>query len=152
MSEPRLDDADERRARARDEHTVQYPENRMVAILDFRDHISAAIDALTKHGFLPSEIEVYHGLSAAKTLQASTGRTGIAHVAMRFVEALHMPNDELALKHLYADALAEGRFVVSVLAPSEERQRLAAKLLREHGGGNVHFYSRYTITSPSRAD
>jgi hypothetical protein len=152
MSEPRLDSADDRRARTRDEQTVQYPENRMVAILDTRDRLRAAIDALANGGFLQSEIEVYHGAAAAKKLQDDTGRTGFTHLAMRLVEALRMPNDELALKNHYADALADGRFLLSVAAASEERQRIAAQLLRDHGGEDVHFYSRYTITSPRRAD
>ena len=152
MSDPRVDDTNEQRARPRDEQPVQYPENRMLAVIDTREHLRAAIDALTSGGFLASEIEVLHGAAAAKSLQEETGRTGLAHLAMRFVEAIGMPNDELALKNHYADALAEGRFVISVIAPSEERQRTAAQLLRAHGGEDVRFFSRYTITTPQRAD
>lgn len=152
MPEPRVDDTNERRARPRDEQPVQYPENRMLAVIETREQLRAAIEALTSGGFLASEIEILHGPAAAKNLQEETGRTGLAHLAMRFVQAIGMPNDELALKNHYADALAEGRFVVSVVAPSEERQRAAARLLREHGGEDVRFFSRYTITTPQRAD
>lgn len=124
----------------------------MLAIIDTRDQLRAAIEALTSGGFLRSEIEALHGTSAAQKLYDETGRTGLAHVAMRLVEAIGMPNDELALKSHYADALADGRFVIAVTAPSEERQRVAARLLREHGGQGVHFFARFTITSPQRAD
>ena len=152
MSDPRVDDTNEQRARPRDEQPVQYPENRMLAIVDTREELRAAINALEGGGFLASEIEILHGAAAAKRLQEETGRTGLAHLAMRLVEAIQMPNDELALKNHYADALADGRFVVSVLAPSEDRQRIAAQLLRAHGGEDVRYFSRYTITSPQRAD
>ncbi len=152
MSDPRMDSVNDRRIRSRDEQAVQYPENRMLAILDDRDSLREAIDALTSGGFLTSEIEILHGAAAAKKLQEETGRTGIAHLAMRFVEAIGLPNDELALRSHYADALADGRFLVSVSAPSETRQRVAAQLLREHGGEDVRFFSRYTIKSPERAD
>jgi len=152
MSEPRIDDTNERRVRARDEQPVQYPENRMLAIIETRDQLRAVIEALTSGGFLTSEIEILHGAAAAKSLQEETGRTGITHLAMRLAEAIGITNDELSLKSHYADALADGRFLISVLAPSEERQRAAAQLLRAHGGEDVHFFSRYTITSPQRAD
>ena len=152
MPDPRIDGASEIRARTRDEQPVQYPENRMLAIIDTQDELHSAIHALTSGGFLASEIELLHGAAAAKKLQDETGRTGLANLAMRFVEAIGMPNDELALKNHYAAALADGRFLISVSAPSEERQRVAANILREHGGEDVHFFSRYTITSPPRAD
>jgi hypothetical protein len=152
MSDYRVNRTDDRRTRPRKEQPVQYPENRMLAILDTRDELRSAIDALTNGGFLASEIEILHGATAAKKLQEDTGRTGFANLAMRFVEAIRLPNDETALKNRYADALADGRFLVAVLAPSKDRQRVAAQLLREHGGEDVHFYSRYTITSPPRAD
>ena len=152
MTDPRVDDTNERRVRARDEQPVQYPENRMLAVIDTREHLRAAIDALTSGGLLASEIEVLQGAAAAKTLCEETRRIGLANLAMRFVEAIGMPNGDLALKNHYADALAEGRFVVLVIAPSEERQRTAAQLLREHGGEDVRFFSRYTIKTPQRAD
>jgi hypothetical protein len=147
-----MDRVNDRRTRARDEQPVQYPENRMLAIIDTRDRLRAAIDALTRGGFLASEIEILHGAAAAKKLHEETGRTGLANLAMRFVEAIGLPNDELALKTHYANALADGRFLISVSAPSETRQRIAAQLLREHGGEDVRFFSRYTIKSPERAD
>lgn len=152
MSDPRVDDINERRVRPRDEQPVQYPENRMLAIIDSREQLREAIEALTSGGFLASEIEILHGAAAAKSLQEETGRSGLAHLAMRLAAAIRMPNDELELKSHYADALADGRFLISVLAPSEDRQRIAAQLLRAHGGADVRFFSRYTITSPQRAD
>lgn len=152
MSDPRVDHTNERRARPRDEQPVQYPTNRMLAIIDTREQLRAAIDALTSGGFIDSEIEVFRGTAAAKKLQEETGRTGLAHLAMRFVEAIGMPNDETALKSHYAAALADGRFVISVLAADDARQRIAADVLRANGGEDVHFFSRFTITSPQRAD
>lgn len=152
MSDPTTDSGSDRRARPREEQQVQYPENRMLAIIDTRDHLRAAIEALTSGGFLPSEIEVLQGANAAQKLREETGRTGLANLSMRFIEKIGLPNDELALKSHYADALADGRFLVAVAAPTEERQRIASQVLTEHGGEDVRFFSRYTITSPLRAD
>lgn len=152
MSDPRIDRTNERRTRPRDEPQVQYPENRMLAIIDTREQLREAVQALTSGGFLASEIEILHGALAAERLQEETGRTGLANLAMRFAEAIRMPNEEATLKNHYAHALADGRFLVSVFAPDEERQRIAAQLLRANGGKDVRFFSRYTITSPRRAD
>ena len=151
MSDPRTDGTDDRRERPRDAQSVEYPQNRMLAILDNRDDLRSAIDALTDSGFLASEIAILHGRDAATRLQEETGRRGLANLAMRFAEAIQLPNDEAALKSHYADALANKRFIISVLALSEERQRIAARVLQEHGGSDVHFFSRFTIT-PQRAD
>lgn len=155
MTDPRIDDFNERRARPRvepDEARPQYPENRMLAIIGSRDQLHAAIQALTSGGFLGSEIEVLHGAAAAKTLQEETGRGGFANLVMRFVQAIGLPNDEAALKAHYADALDDGRFVISLAVSSEERKAVAAKLLRDHGGADVRYFSRFTITTPLRAD
>jgi hypothetical protein len=71
---------------------------------------------------------------------------------MRLVESIGLPNEELQIKNTYADAIGEGRFLVSVSTPTDERQQLAARLLREHGGQSVRYFGRYTIQTPRRAD
>ena len=65
---------------------------------------------------------------------ASTGRTGLAGLAIRIAEKLGIENDEMAAKEHYEQALRDGRFLVAVSAPTDERRALAASLLRENGG------------------
>lgn len=45
----------------------------MLAIIDTRDQLRAAIEALTTGGFLTSEIDILHGAAAAKKLREETG-------------------------------------------------------------------------------
>jgi len=124
-----------------------YPEGRVIGIVDTVDQLQPAIEALLNTGFLRSEIEVLYGEAAAERLEASTGRTGLADLAMRLVAALGMPDDETIMKADYEQALRDGHFLVLILALTDERKNLAARLLEEHGGHFVNFLGRFTIES-----
>jgi len=143
-------------AHARDnvnDKEVRYPENRVVGLLATTEQLESAVGALTSGGFLASEIEVIHGAAASEKLRKNTGRSGLAHLAMRFAESIGIPNDETAIKNQYADELASGQLLLTVLAPTEERRRVAGRILEEHGGTKVKFFGQYTIESQSsRAD
>lgn len=123
---------------------VRYPKNSVVGIID-QAAAEGVADALTAAGFLDSEIEILCGQAAGEKLRANTGRGGIFDIAMRVVSALGMPDDETAVKNEYADALRDGDLVVVVMAPTDERKELAARVLREHGGRFVNFMGRSTI-------
>jgi hypothetical protein len=124
---------------------TQYTEGRTIGIVDTVDQLKAAIEALTSSGFLRSEIEVLYGEAAAERLDATTGRTGLADLAMRLVAALGLPTDETIMKEHYEQALREGHFLVLVLTPTEERKALAVRVLAQHGGHSVIFLGRFTI-------
>jgi hypothetical protein len=124
---------------------TQYPEGCVIGIIDTVDQLEAAVEALTSGGFLRSEIEVLYGEAAADRLDATTGRTGLAGLAMRLVAALGMPDDEMIMKADYEQALRDGHFLVLVLVPTEERKNRAARLLEEHGGHFVNFLGRFMI-------
>lgn len=128
-----------------DEEAVRYPENRVVGILDTVDELTATIDALTTGGFLPSEVEVLCGQAAARRLHENTGRTGLANIAMRLAAGLGLADDEMAVKDHYEHALRDGHFLVAVLAQTDERKDLAARILHEHGARFVNFLGRFTI-------
>jgi hypothetical protein len=110
------------------------------------------VDALTGGGFLPSEIDVVYGAAAAEKLRENTGRSGLAHLAMRFSESIGLPNDETAIKNQYADGLHRGQILIAVLAPTEDRREQASRLLEENGATNARFFGQYTIEPPTRAD
>ncbi|HEV8497485.1 MAG TPA: hypothetical protein VGQ56_11515 [Gemmatimonadaceae bacterium] len=152
MTESRREHTDAHARENAKDNEVRYPENRVVGLLDTAEQLESAVDALTTGGFLPSEIEVVHGAAAAEKLRENTGRSGFAHLAMRFAESLGMPNDETSIKNQYADGLAKGQLLLTVLAPTDERRQVAGRLLQERGATNVRFFGRYTIERPARAD
>src|SRR5690348_5829549 len=76
---------------------VRYPENNVVAVIDSLEELEELIESLTGGGFLKSEIQALHGEAAADRLRTSTGRSGLAGLAMRLVASLGMPNDETAM-------------------------------------------------------
>ena len=123
----------------------QYPVNHVVGVIDTSAETRAAVEALTEGGFLASEVHVACGSDAADALRATTGRTGLANVAIRIAQRLGVANNEMEGKPAYEKALAEGRFVLAVDAPTDTRRELATSLLREHNAHAVAFLGRYSI-------
>jgi hypothetical protein len=122
----------------------------VLSIVDTLDDVQAAVAALTGGGFLRSEITLLHGPAAADQLGATTGRTGLADLAMRLVASIGLPNDETKVKDVYEQALRDGKFVVLVAAPTEERKALAGQVLRAHGGQFINFMGRFLIEDMPR--
>ncbi|HEX5438026.1 MAG TPA: hypothetical protein VFW98_12750 [Gemmatimonadaceae bacterium] len=132
---------------------IRYRTDQVLGIVDAQEHVESAVTALQRARFLDSEVSVFCGQAAAEALDASTGRTGLAHLAIRVAERLGLSNDEMAMKERYEQALRDGRFVVAVFAPSDERTELAAQTLRVHGGHFIHHLRRFSIERihPERA-
>jgi hypothetical protein len=145
---PQLDQAHESAGSANE--SVRYPTDHVVGIIDTADQVRAAYGALTSSGFLESEVTVSSGQAAADALNANTGRTGLAHLAIRIAEQFGVSNDEMALKERYEEALRDDRFVVFVLAPIGERRDRAASILRDHGAHTVNFLGKFAIEPLSR--
>jgi len=147
-SHPQRDQARESTGRAAD--SVRYPTDHVVGIIDTAEQVRAAYLALTSSGFLESEVTVSSGQAAAEALNANTGRSGLSHLAIRIAERFGVSNDEMDLKERYEEALREGRFVLFVLAPTDERRELAASILRDQGAHTVNFLGRFAIEPLSR--
>ena len=147
MTEPRIDRDATQQSVPRSAEPVLYPENHVVGVVDTPAQLTSAAAALTGAGFRDSEFSVSSGRGAADAVQASTGRTGLANLAIRIAERIGIADDEMAVKNQYEQALRDGRFVVSVFAPSDERKSLAAQILRDHGGHFINFLGRRTITA-----
>lgn len=152
MTDGHMDSTDARKPDANTGREIRYPENRVVGLLDTPQQVASAVDAMTAGGILRSEIEVVCGDAAAERLRENTGRTGLADLVMRFSQFIGMPNDEAAIKGRYADALEGGKFLLSVLAASDERRDIATRILGEHGGTGVKFFGKHTIHLSPRAD
>lgn len=121
-----------------------YPEESVVAVVENGD-AGRVIGALRSAGFRQSEIRAVAGQMAADKLRAQTGRTGLADLAIRIAQRLHLTDEELEMKEEYSDALRDGKVLFLVLAPTAERKELAAQLLHSHGASSVNFLGRYTI-------
>jgi hypothetical protein len=143
------DDAGKHSGTERDE-PVAYPERNVVAVLDTREQMSAAVAALTGGGFLPSEIRVETGADRADAVDASPGRGGLAGLLIRLAEHLGMTDEEMELKNIYEQAMRDDLFVLAVLAPSAERREHAADILRAHGGRAIAYHGKRTIELMSR--
>ncbi|MGH7624447.1 MAG: hypothetical protein ACREOJ_03910 [Gemmatimonadaceae bacterium] len=128
----------------------RYPVNHVVGIIDTRTQLEPAVCALLESGFLESEINIGSGQADADALDVNTGRTGLAHLAIRFAERLGLSTDEMDTKERYEQALREGHFVVAVLAPSDAHNQSAARILKDHDGRFVNFLGRFTIESLRR--
>ena len=131
-----------------DEHSlepIRYPRQNVVAIIDTPQQVEDAVNELTAGGFLESEIGIGSGADLADRMRETTGRSGFTAMAMRFSEALGVPNDESEMKGEYEQAMRNGRFVVAVLAPTSERKQRALDILSSHGAHDAVYFGRFLI-------
>jgi nucleotide-binding universal stress UspA family protein len=131
-----------------DEHSLEpihYPRQNVVAVIDTAGQVEDAVNELTAGGFLESEIGIGSGADVADRVRETTGRSGFTAMAMRFSEALGVPNDESEIKAQYEQAMRDGRFVVAVLAPTAERKQRAIDILSSHGAHDAAYFGRFVI-------
>jgi hypothetical protein len=150
MSSPQTHGDADSVAADRTSQPIRYPTNHVLAIIDKPEQLRSALAALESGGFLKSELGVRCGEAIADVLAASSGRTGLSDLAMRFSEWIGLANDEMEVKNRYEAALREGAFVVSVAAGTGERKDVAARILRDHGAHFVNFLGRYTMEMIAR--
>jgi hypothetical protein len=124
---------------------MRYPEGHVVGVLDSVDRLAEATDALIAEGFRDSEIDVACGAAAADELKSTTGRGGLTDVLMRIGQSIGLENVEMEVKAHYEQALRDGKYVLRVATPTDERKDLAKHILAEHGASAVNYFGRYTI-------
>ena len=127
------------------EYSVKYHENHVIAIMPTTDDAISALDTLTQSGFLETEVTLTCGVQIADRIRASSGRSGVVGQVLQVVDQFGGAGEELEARHEYEKALREGKSNVLVLAPTEERKRLAGEILRKHGGNFINFFGRLTI-------
>jgi hypothetical protein len=129
---------------------VRYPTNHVLGILDKPDQTTCAIDALVSGGFLESEIDLGRGTEMADRLEAGTGRQGFQDWFIRLFQSVGLKNAEIELKDRYEQALRDGKTVLAVMAPTEERKDLAAKILRDCGGHFINYFGHLNVERIAR--
>ncbi len=129
---------------------IEYPTNHVVAVLDTPDQTSSAIDALLGGGFLESEIQIGRGTVEADRVEAGTGRRGFQDWLIRLFQRVAIRNAETEMKDHYEQALRDGHSVIAVLASTEERKNLAAKMIGECGGHFINFFGHLNVQRITR--
>ena len=76
--------------RERSQEPIRYPTNHVLAVLDTGEQVTATVAALTKRGFLESEVEVGTGAERADALHAATGHVGLTDLMIRLAQR-YMP-------------------------------------------------------------
>jgi len=124
---------------------VAYPTNHVLGVVDTAVQATAVRDSLTNGGFLDSDIRVETGAERADTVDASTGRTGLAALLIRFAERIGATDEEMETKNVYEHAMRDDRFVVLILADTPERKERATEILREHAAHSVAYFGKHSI-------
>jgi hypothetical protein len=115
----------------------------VLAIIDTATEIGCAVDGLVHVGFLESEVELTRG-----TEEAAPG--GIAELLTHLAQGLGHRHAGAEMKERYEVALGEGSAVLAVLARTEERKKLAARVLHECGAHFINFFGPSTIERIAR--
>ena len=105
------------------------PNNHVVAVLHDRAAADRAVQALMASGFLQSETYLTAGEAAADALRVNTGQSGLVNWAIKLAERIEV-QDDMEVKALYQQAMREGRVLLGVAAPTDERQ--VAKRRKPH--------------------
>ena len=124
---------------------TDYPTNHVVGVLDTAQQVRALVPDLIATGFSDAHIEVHTGAGSAEALEESTGRSGLANLAIRIAETLGIENNEMEQKDLYEQAMRDGKFVVLVAAADEEQKDRAAAAFDRHHAHTVSFHGRFAI-------
>lgn len=115
----------------------------VLAIIDTATEIGCAVDGLVHVGFLESEVELTRG-----TEEAAPG--GIAELLTHLAQGLGHRHAGAEMKERYQAALEDGSAVLAVLARTEERKKLAARVLHECGAHFINFLGPSTIERIAR--
>ena len=82
---------------------------------------------------------------AAAGLDATSGRRGGQDWWIRVFQRLGLENAEIELKERYEQALRDGATAIAVLAPTEDRKDIAAKILAGCGAHFINYFGRLKV-------
>ena len=115
----------------------------VLAIIDTATEIGCALDDLVQGGFHESEVVLTRGTE-------DPGPGGIAELLTRLTQGLGHRHAGAELKLRYEEALREGGAVLAVLTATEERKKLAARILHECGAHFINFFGPSSIERIAR--
>lgn len=124
-----------------------YPTNHVVGVLETAEQAERACEALRVEGFADDDIHVVTGAAAADRLRDTTGRRGLANLAIRIADRLGLADEEMEMKDAYEHALRDGHFLLRVAAGSDDLKARASQALLDNGGQSVKHLGRFTLES-----
>lgn len=125
---------------------LEYPEHRVVGVVDETDGVDAIVDAVESAGVAPHRLEVLTAQDTDREIDPEQ-----LSWAGRLREVLgQVHGDEIAQLQSLQDALERGAFIVQVEVPeggdkqeAEDAKRELARTMREHGGYDVTYFGRW---------
>jgi hypothetical protein len=120
---------------------INYPTNRLLAVLDDASSADAAIRALDGLGVPRDAIERLSGPDDAARLDGLGGRSGPFGRALRAVQFMTM--DQMPDFLVYETALRMGRTVIAVRASDAGRRREIVRQLQSAGAHFMNWYGRF---------
>jgi hypothetical protein len=126
-----------------------YPSEKVVGVVDDRDHLDGVLSALGGIGVASGDVEVLSGESGEKRLDPTGDEHGPLAKAMRTVQKA-LGDESERLEGLNAE-LEAGNYVVQVALSAEdddereqEKQRIG-RTLKDQRARDVAFYGEYQI-------
>jgi hypothetical protein len=131
---------------------IAYPTNRVVGTIADATSARAAIEALLEADVDREDIDVLQGEGDLHRLDPTGAEHGFLAQFQRTLLQLAGPNEEGAHLRHHVEDLRAGRFVIMVLAKSQERRDIVAAILNTHGAEFMGFYGRWAWKSMSRGN
>ena len=128
---------------------IAYPTTRVVGTIGDAASARAAIEALLQAGVDRGDIDVLHGESDLHRLDPSGAEHGFLAQFQRTLIRLAGPVEESAHLSHHVEDVRAGRFVIMVLAKSQDRRDVVAGVLNAHGADFMGFYGRWAWSSMS---
>ena len=132
-----------------DANFISYPANRVVGTIADAENARAAIEALLQAGVGREDIDILHGEGDLHRLDPSGAGHGFLAQFQRTLIRLAGPAEESAYLRHHVEDVRAGRFVIMVLAKSQDRRDVVAGILNEHGAEFMGFYGRWAWKSMS---
>jgi hypothetical protein len=120
---------------------LNYPTDKLVAIIDAMPDAEQARRELLAAGFAPDAIAVQRGRQAAGRTLHYTDLDPFPQLA----HLLHVHSLEHEQAVVYEQALGRGLSVIAVYAPRAKDRERALGILEAHNAHSINFYGKWTI-------
>ncbi|MGH8907999.1 MAG: hypothetical protein ACRD0K_16160 [Egibacteraceae bacterium] len=122
---------------------LDYPTNRVLAVIDKPDHVRAAVENLARAGFGADAVDVLCGEEGARRLDVTGEDHGLISRLTRILQSFGAEHERLK-RHV--EELRAGRFLICVyVGEDEERKGKAHVTLNSAGAHYINYYSEWSI-------
>ncbi|MEX2238342.1 MAG: hypothetical protein WEB00_12515 [Dehalococcoidia bacterium] len=122
--------------------SLWYPRGYVFAALDSREAAEQAGRELVELGFKPSEVTIVHPDELGQHVRGAERRRGFLKQFLAAWDTISA--DDAGAMRRYRLAASQGQESITVRAPSREKSRRAAEVLKRHGGHDIWYYGSLT--------